>query len=473
MEPVYQNPSDIDLNIPFHPYQRAIRDMIIRNPYMGLFLACGLGKTSITLAAMYDINPQGHVLIIAPKNIARSTWQDEIEKWGFPFRTQSLVATKTGGKLLRAKRLDIYASLPDMPPTVFFINRELTADLVETLPKILHNKIWPFPMVVLDESQSFKSHSSNRFKALKTVRPQISRLVELTGTPTPKGLMDLWAQVYLLDMGARLGPNITAYRNAFFYESKYANGFPVEWSPRQGMEQEIYRRISDITVSVKNPGLKLPAVTFDDIKVHMEPAEVKRYRRFAKEQVLALMDGNTVTAANAAVLQAKLSQMASGTIYTDEEHHIEEIHDKKLEMLEYIVQNAGSPVMVAYWFNCDKDRILARIPDSVWFDGSPDMLHTWNAGGYPVMLIHPASSGFGLNFQDGGHTLVWYTLPWSLEAYIQTNARIHRQGQKNPVVIHRLLTSGTVDLKIAAALERKDLTEKALIEAVERAIDDL
>ena len=459
-------PSDTDLSVPLHDYQRYIREFIKRTPYCGLFMSMGTGKTATTLTALYDLNPTGHVLIVAPKNVARSTWQDEIQKWNIPLRTCSFVCNEKGKDLSRKKRLELYEQMPTMSPTVFFINRELLCDLIKNMPVVNKRPIWYFPIVVLDESQGFKSHKSERFLALKRVRPAISRLIELTGTPTPKGLMDLWSQIYLLDMGQRLGNTITSYRNTFFFESKYANGFPVDWSPLPGMDTEIYRRISDITISVENPNLKLPPVTFSDIPIYMDPPEVKRYKDFLKDKVLTLLDGEEVIAANAAVLQSKLSQMASGTLYKDDAHNYEVIHDKKLDIMEPIIEQTGSPVLVAYWFNCDKDRILTRFPQAKLFDGSAGMLHAWNRKEIPVMLIHPASAGFGLNLQEGGHTLIWYTLPWSLENYLQTNARVARQGQTHPVIIYRLMTHNTVDHKILAALDAKDMTEKALLDAV-------
>lgn len=465
-------PSDTDLNLPLHTYQKIIRQFIEDTPYCGLFLDMGLGKTLITLSALYDLNPTGHVLVIAPKTIARSTWQDEIDKWQIPLRTKSFICNEKGKKLSKEKRMKLYEEMQTAPPTIYFINRDLICDLVKNMPVVNGKSVWYFPIVVLDESQSFKNHKAERFKAMKRVRPAISRMIELTGTPTPKGLMDLWSQIFLLDLGQRLGANITAYRNYFFFESKYANGFPVDWSPKPGMEEEIHARISDITISVKNPNLQLPPVTFNDINVYMDEPEVKRYRQFMKDKVIPLLDGGQVVAKNAAILQNKLSQMASGTLYTDEELHYEVIHEKKLDIVEHIVEQAGSPVLVAYWFNCDRDQICRRLPDAVPFDGSPDMLHRWNAREYPVMLIHPMSAGFGLNLQDGGHTLVWYTLPWSLEAYLQTNARVARQGQKEPVIIHRLLTHGTVDNKILKALEMKDMTEHTLLEAVAMSINE-
>lgn len=483
-------PSDTDLKIPFHDYQKMGRELIINSPYCGLFLDCGLGKTLITLAALYDLNPSGHILIVAPKTIARSTWQKEIDKWRIPIRTRSLIVNEHGKDLTRKKRLERYAEVATDPPTMYFINRELLSDLIDHMPKNSQDRsVWYFPIVVLDEAQSFKSHTSVRFKKLAWVRPAIRRLVELTGTPTPRSLMDLWAELFLLDQGQRLGPNISTYRRTFFSEGIHINNFPVTWNLLPGAEDEIYRRIRDIVFSIKNPALILPPVTYNELTVVMDDAEKQLYQTLLKEKVLELVkddegqaeqasendseeDIATIIAKNAGVLQIFLSQMASGTLYTNKDHDVAVIHNKKLDMLEHVIETTGSPVLVAYWFACDKDRILTRIPQAKAFDGSAAMQDEWNAGQIPVMLIHPASAGFGINIQDGGHTLVWYTVPWSLENFIQTNARLARQGQKYPVMIHMLLTEHTIDSKVVTSLKKKDLSEETLLNAVSLALQE-
>lgn len=470
---LYDTPSDRDLKIDLHDYQRYCRWFIKKNPFCGLFLTMGLGKTLVTLSAIYDMNPRGHVLIVAPKNIIRSTWQDEIDKWHIPLRTKSFIMNEKGNDLSKKKRMELYQEMLTAPPTIYYINRDLFTDLVKNMPVEQGIPRWYFPYVIIDESQSFKNHKAERFKAAKRIRPACMSIIELTGTPSPKGLMDLWAQMYLLDMGERLGKTITAYRRDFFFESKFANGFAVDWSPLPGAEDSIYSRISDIVISMKNPNIKLPPVTFSSIPIYMDPPEVKRYRQFMKDKVLTLLDGGQVIAKNAAILQNKLSQMASGTLYVDDELHYELIHDKKLDMLESILEQEPDPILIAYWFNCDRDRILSRFPETIAFDGKPDTVHRWNRGEIRAMLIHPASAGFGLNLQEGGHTLIWYTLPWSLEAYLQTNARIARQGQKCPVTIYQLLTHGTVDSKILNALQAKDMTEQTLMDAVAVTLEEL
>ena len=462
------------LGIKLHPYQEYAKDFIKSRPSCGLFLEMGLGKTLITLSALYEINPNCHVLVIAPKNIARATWMDEIKKWGFPFRTHSLIVNENGKSLTREKRLALYKSIPEKKPAIWFINRELITDLVKNTP------VWHFPIVVIDELQSFKSHKSQRFKALKKVSNQIQHLIGLTGTPTPNGLMDLWAEIYLMDDGARLGHNITTYRDTFFHPGLHVNGFPVTWEEKDGAEEEIYRRISDIVISMKNTLLQLPPVTYRNIYAYMDDDETKLYKEFMKTQVLELMGEDDIVAVNAAVLQNKLSQMASGAIYLnnpdDQPNKIKEykiIHDKKLEQCKYIIDNSRGPVLVAYHFRSDKEMLLDYFKDARAFDGSVEMIRSWNNKEIPIMLIQPASAGHGLNLQDGGHTLIWYTLTWSLESYLQTNARLYRQGQKEPVIIHHILTHNTVDDKILAALEKKDLSEQALLDAVRVSIESL
>lgn len=432
-------------------------------------------NTRITLSALYDLNPTGHVLVIAPINIAKSTWIDEIKKWNMPLRYKSLIVNEKGKKLTRKKRLQLYEDVLNEPPTIYFINRDLVSDLVENAPVRNGRKIWAFPNVVIDELQSFKSHSSERFKALQKVSSCIYRFIGLTGTPTPKGLMDLWAEIFLMDNGQRLGKNITEYRNTFFYPGRRVNNIPIEWIPKPGAEDYIYNAISDIVISMKNTNLILPPVTYNNINVYMDPDEEKVYKKMMKDMVLEVAPGKKVMAANAAVLSAKLSQMASGALYTDNKHNFIKIHSKKLETCEYIINNTGSPVIIAYHFQSDKAMLLEYLHkagiDARAFDGSPNMIHEWNTGSIPVMLLQPASAGHGLNLQDGGHTLIWYTVPWSLEEYLQTNARLYRQGQQNPVVIHHLLTHNTIDQKILASIERKDLSQQALLDAVRYVVD--
>lgn len=454
------------------PHQQQAKDFVLNHPYCGLFLDVGTGKTLTTLSALYDMNLPYHVLIIAPKNIARSTWIDEIKKWGFPLRTKSLIVNEKGKDLSRKKRLELYQQTLNDPPTVYFINRELITDLCKNLPEQNKEPIWPFGVVIIDELQGFKSYKSERFKALKKVMPQTCRFIGLTGTPTPNGLMDLWSEIYLMDGGLRLGHNITAYREMFFNPGLCVNGYPVQWTPKPGAEDEIHRRVSDLVISVKNTVLNLPEITYNDIHVYMTDAEYEVYKTFMKTQVLELDEDTTIVAANSAVLQNKLSQMASGAIYTDKDGNYEIIHERKLEQCEYIIENTGGSVLIAYHFKSDKEMLLNYFPEAKVLDGSPEMVHAWNNKEIPIMLLQPKSSGAGLNLQDGGYTLIWYTVPWSLESYLQTNARLHRQGQKNPVIIHHLLADKTVDDRILAAINKKDLNEQALLDAVRATIED-
>lgn len=483
----YETPDNIPHDsysfIKLHDYQKYAHDFLITRPYAALFLEPGLGKTLITLSVLYDLNPNGNVLIIAPKNIARSTWISEIEKWGFPLRTCSLIVDEKDRQLSRAARLKLYAEAQTSKPTVYFINQELISDLIKHLPS------WCFPYVVIDESQGFKSYKALRFQDLKTVRPFIQRLIELTGTPATNGLQDLWSQIYLLDLGQRLGTSITRYREAFFTPELIVNNHPVKWSLNPGADTEIHKRISDIAISMENKNLALPPV-YNNIYVHMEPKERKLYDKMKKEYVLSLLaDGDSsdgtaveavnaksddeivdIIAANAAVLSAKLRQMASGALYVNPDGDYEVIHKRKLEHTAYLLRNVSSPVLIAYHFHSDREQITEYLEQNGFdfkiFDGSPKMLNDWNNQQIPILLIQPASAGRGLNFQQGGHTLIWYTIPWSLEDYIQTNARLHRQGQSHTVVIHHLITKDTIDEKVLLALDRKSMTQNDLIQAV-------
>lgn len=434
-------------------------------------------NTSIVLEALWEQDPHHHVLIIAPKTIARCTWANEIEKWNMGFRTKSLIVNERGKQLTKKKREEIYAEIPTAPPTVYFINREMLVDLEAHFPAKKNR--WPFPTIVIDESQSFKAYNSNRFKVMKDIRPHLNQMILLTGSPMPNGIEDIWAQIYMLDMGYRLGKNISQFRENYCVPSHITtpSGYPAVWYPRRGTEQEIYRKISDIVISMENKYIKLPPVTFDDVTVSMTEEEHTRYKKFMKTSVLELTTGGEVEAANAAVLSAKLSQMASGAIYTGEKKYAyETIHEHKLELCEYIVNNTPGNCIIAYHFVSEADMIKKYFKqhdlEIVEFDGSPEMEKAWNQKQIPVMLLQPASCGFGLNLQHGGSTLIWFTLPWSLEQYEQTNARIYRQGQTEPVVIHRLLTEKTIDYHILDALTKKDMSQKRLLSAVEAVIND-
>lgn len=457
------------MNISLHPYQVQAKNFILTHPYCGLFFDMGLGKSLITLLALYELNPTHHVLIIAPKNIARSTWIDEMDKWGFKFRTKSLLVDDKGRDLKQKDRYELYKNIPNEKPTVYFINREKIKDLIDHTFNS-RTKQWFFPTVIIDESQGFKSPNSERFKALKKVRPYIDRLIALTGTPAPNGLEDLWSQIYLLDMGLRLGQNITAYRRTFFTPKSIINNHPVNWTPNYGAERIISNLISDIVISQKNTQLQLPPLMINNIKIHLSPEERNMYKKLLNSHILNIGE-QTIIAKNAASLTQKLAQMSSGAIYVDNNGDYCAIHYRKAEQCEYIINNTDSPVLIAYYFNSDVSMLMSYFENSninpVVFDGTPEMLHKWNAREIPVMLIHPMSAGAGLNLQNGGHTLVWYTIPWSLESYLQTNARLHRQGQTETVIIHHLITENTIDEHIIQSLSNKKLTQDEIITAVQ------
>ena len=464
------------MKIPLHDYQIYAKDFVLQHPYCGLFLKMGLGKTSIVLEALWELNPTEHVLVVAPKTIARCTWVNEIDKWQMPFRTQSLVVNERGKQLTRKKRDEIYDSIPSAPPTVYFINREMLNDLYKRFPSTKKSNIWPFRTIIIDESQSFKSYNSVRFKTMKKIRPWVSRIVLLTGSPAPKSLEDLWAQIWILDMGRRLETTITKYRERYFNPGIIVNNYPVSWKPKWGAEDEIYDKISDIVISMKNKYIQLPPLTFNPVTVTMDDEAQARYQTLMKESVLEI-NGETIEAVNAAVLSAKLSQMASGAIYTNAKTvTYETIHTSKAEMCEYIINNTPDNVIIAYHFKSDREMIINHLNSvgitAVDFDGSPEMERAWNEKKIPVLLLQPASCGHGLNLQEGGHTLIWYTLPWSLEHYEQTNARIYRQGQTEPVIIHQLLTKGTIDTRILKALRLKDMSQERLIAAVEATVNN-
>lgn len=590
--------------------QRAI-DFLATRPNSGIWLDMGLGKTLTTLLALQQIRPMGHILLVAPKNIARSTWLDEIEKWRMPIRTRSLIYDERDKKLSRQKRLERFEQVFSDPPTMYFINQEtltqpsqltnvltpvdasevttvrpelsVQADqmlaLIRLNPEITQDEaisgyrdmvashtgqqpptkksataavqellkgqyvrresiecrtclgegcrqckfglvdqmpiqkidgkdtiIWPFRTLIIDESQGFKSHSSSRFKALKQVRPAIERVIELTGTPAPNGLTDLWSQIYLLDGGAALGENITSFRDRWFMPKMVpGTNTPAKWIPLPGAEEEIHQAISHLVISAQNTDLTQGEPIINDVNVTLPADLMEAYKDFKRELVLDVVrpykdeDGKltqsiqSIVAENRAVLTSKLMQFASGTLYTSDpddpstQGQYSVIHDEKIQMAEYLIRNNNnSPVLLAYHFRSDKEQLLKKLSaagiDVQDFDGSRDMIRRWNAGQIQVMLVHPASAGHGLNLQHGGHTLLWYTLPFSLEHYLQTNKRLDRPGQTKTVVIHRLLTKGTHDTRMPAVLgEKKDTQdrviaavdmERALIEEIETELDE-
>ena len=409
---------------------------------------------------MLDCLSVSKVLVIAPLRVARDTWPAEIRKWD---HLRDLdVSVIVGDAKTRTAAIN-------RPAMVYIINRENTKWLVEYYEK--NGRRWDFDCVVIDELSSFKNHQSQRFKWLRKIRPYVKRWIGLTGTPTSNGLMDLWAEIGILDGGERLGRFIGRYREAYFRPGAMNphTGIVYQYTIRPGAEEQIYRKISDITISMKALDyLKMPEYVSVSHEVQMSSAERDIYDRMKNDLIIPLEDGD-IDAVNAASLSNKLLQMSNGAVY-DENQSVRLIHQRKLEMLEDLIEAAnGQPVLVAYWFRHDKARIQEYLKsigcETREIKESKD-IQDWNAGKIPVALIHPASAGHGLNIQDGGHILIWFGLTWSLELYMQANARLWRQGQKNTVTIHHIITKGTVDEDVMAALEAKDVTQEKLIAAV-------
>lgn len=444
-----------------HDYQRYAIAFIESHPVSAVLLDMGLGKTSITLTVINDLLFDSFlvhkVLIIAPLRVARTTWTAEVDKWNHLQNLICSVAVGTESERRNAllKRADIY-----------IINRENIGWLVEE-----SGVLFDYDMIVIDELSSFKNHKAKRFKSLMKVRPTVNRIVGLTGTPAGNGLMDLWAEFRLLDMGQRLGRFISRYRDKFFIPDKRNGQIVYSYKPLPNAEEAIYEAISDITISMKAADhLNMPELFSTDYLVDMDDKEREIYERFKKNLVIELSSDKELTASNAATLSGKLSQMANGAVY-DEAGECCWIHDRKMDALEDLIESAnGKPVLVAYWFRHDLIRIMERLKKAgVYFCviSSDQSIKDWNNGKIAVGLIHPASAGHGLNLQNGGSILVWFGLTWSLELYQQTNARLWRQGQKSgTVVITHIVTRGTVDEQIVKALQRKELTQAALIEAV-------
>jgi len=441
-----------------HEYQDYATRFILEHPIAAVLLEMGLGKSVITLTAIFDLTLDSFeirkVLVIAPLRVARDTWPAEIEKWDHlrGLTCSVAIGTEAQRKAALKKRAQVY-----------IINRENVNWLINKsgLP-------FDFDMVVIDELSSFKDNGSKRFKALRKVRPGVRRIVGLTGTPSANGLMDLWAEIGILDMGQRLGRYITHFRNNYFMPDKRNQQMVFSYKPRPDAEKAIYRLISDITISMKNTDyLKLPELVMNEIPVWLSDKEQKVYDTMKRDLVLSL-EGREIDALNAASLSNKLLQMANGAVYADD-GSVAKIHDRKLYALEDIIEATnGKPVLVAYWFKHDLKRILKRFPAEKL--DSTNSIRRWNDGEIPLAVIHPASAGHGLNLQAGGSTLVWFGLTWSLELYQQTNARLWRQGQKDTVVIHHIITKSTIDEDVMRALERKDKTQTALIDAVKAKI---
>lgn len=443
-----------------HDYQKYATEFIESHPIAAVILQMGLGKTVCTLTAiehlMYDTFEVSKVLIVAPLRVAKVTWSDEIDKWDHLSHLTYSVAVGSEKERLSAlkKKADLY-----------MINRENLQWLIEKsgLP-------FDYDMVVLDELSSFKSWQSKRFRAFMKVRPKVQRVVGLTGTPSSNGLMDLFAEFKCLDMGERLGRFITQYRNAFFIPDRMNGQVVYSYKLRPFAEEEIYRRIGDITISMKAlDHLKMPELIENRYPVYMDDGEKQQYESMKKNLILPYLENEAITAANAAALSGKLCQMANGAVYSDE-GSVAHIHDRKLDALEDIIEAAQGPILLCYWFKHDLERITKKLDElkveyaRISSDGS---IRMWNEGKFQVGLIHPASAGHGLNLQAGGNHIVWFGLTWSLELLEQTNARLWRQGQRaETVVVQYLVTAGTIDERILDAISKKEKDQNALIDAV-------
>lgn len=442
-----------------HEYQKTAYEFILSHKKVGLMLDMGLGKTVITLTAinelMFNRFEVSRVLVIAPKRVAEDTWSRESEKWDHTkhFRVAKILGTSSEREFAIRSDADIYV-----------VNRENVKWLVDYFRK---KRNWPYDMIVIDELSSFKSNSSQRFKSLKTVMPLVKRVIGLTGTPTPNGLMDLWPQIYLLDRGERLGKTITGYRDRYFIPGQ-RNGYTVfNWTPKPEAETVIQNKISDICISMAAKDyLNLPERIDNVVEIKLSDKEFKVYKDFEREQLLEFDEESAVVALTAATVSNKLLQMANGSVY-DTEKNIVHIHDRKLEALEDILEFSQGPVLVFYNFKHDYERLMKKFANI-----NPRTLNTsadisdWNNGKIKLLLAHPASVGHGLNIQAGGNVIIWFGLTWSLELYQQANARLYRQGQTKNVIIHHLVTKGTIDEDVMKALKRKDAGQSALLESI-------
>ena len=445
------------MNYKPHHYQAYATQWIIDKEKSALFLEMGMGKSVATLTAilelMYDYFEVAKVLVIAPLRVASTTWEEEVEKWDHlkHLRISKVLGSEKQRVAALYKKADVY-----------IINRENVTWLVDWC-----QSDWPFDMVVIDELSSFKSSKAQRFKSLKKVRPLIKRLVGLTGTPAPNGLIDLWPQIYLLDGGERLGKTVTGYREKYFLPDKRNQMIVFTWKLKDGAEDAIYEKLSDICISMKAEDyLELPERIDNIIPVELPKKAKEQYDGLEKELILHIEEAD-VLAGSAAVLANKLLQVANGAVY-DEDGEVKHIHDEKLNALDELIEAAnGKPVLVFYGYQHDKDRLLHRLKKlNPRILQSDQDIKEWNQGKVQVLLAHPASAGHGLNLQTGGNIIVWLGLTWSLELYQQANARLWRQGQKQTVVIHHIIAKDTIDERVMKALEDKDTSQAALIEAV-------
>lgn len=440
-----------------HEYQKRAIERVVSNSHVGLFLDMGLGKTVITLTAIeqliYDRFEVNRVLIIAPKRVAEDTWSREHEKWD---HLKHLRLSKVlGNPDQRLKAVDADAD-------IYVIGRDNTAWLVDHW---LRERRWPYDMIVIDELSGFKSPDAKRWKALKKTLKVTRRVVGLTGTPSPNGLMDLWGQMYLLDQGERLGRTLGEYRATYFTPGAHQGYVVYKWTARPGAQKVIEAKISDICMSMSaDDYLTLPKRIDNVIRLKLNEKQLGAYKKMESEQLLKIDDDTAVVALNAAAVMTKLLQIASGQVYDDKGKAVV-IHDVKLKALAEIIEDSTSPVLVFYSFRSDAERIKRAIKGVRELETAEDIAE-WNAGRISVLLAHPASVGYGLNLQDGGHIIVWYGLTWSLELYQQANARLHRQGQQKPVIVHHLIAEGTVDEQVMRALQTKDTSQAALLAAL-------
>ncbi|EOH87250.1 phage-associated helicase [Enterococcus asini ATCC 700915] len=442
-----------------HNYQKYAIDFIKDHKTAALLLDMGLGKTVTTLTAIKDLMHDDftiqRVLIIAPLRVTQSTWPTEIQKWDHLKDLSYSVVLGTPSQRMAALQNNA---------NIYLINRENLDWLINK-----SGFTFDFDMVVIDELSSFKNFKAKRFTSFMKVRHKVDRIVGLTGTPSSNGLMDLFAEFKVLDMGERLGYYISRYRDKYFLPDK-RNGMQIySWKPREDAEQEIYNKISDITISMKSVDfLDMPELVMNEVPVDMGLKEKQKYDEFKADLVLQLKEA-AIDAANAAVLSNKLLQMANGAIY-DEFNVSHHIHDQKLDALEDLIEGTnGKPILIAYWFQHDLERIKERF-NVRQIKTSQDIID-WNEGSIPIAVIHRASAGHGLNLQAGGSTLVWFGLTWSLELYQQTNARLWRQGQSDTVVIHHIIAKDTIDEDVMLALKRKDKTQSCLIDAVKARLE--
>lgn len=443
-----------------HDYQRYCIERIEETSYIGLFLDMGLGKTVITLTALHNLKYYrwciNKTLVIAPKTVAEGTWTKEATKWEHLQGTR--ISVVLGSEKERIAALET-------PADIYVINRDNVIWLVK-----MYGFTWPFDTVVLDESSSFKNPAAKRFKALSAVRNRINHLIELTGTPSSNGLVDLWAQVYLLDQGKRLGRTKSVYLDTYFEPDKRNRTQIFSYKPRDDAENQIYQQISDICISMKAEDyLQLPDLIYDDIPVTLSGKAKQAYDDMARDMLLEVDEEEYITAANAATLTGKLLQLCNGAVY-DQDKNIRVIHDCKIAaLLDTVEQLCGQHAVIYYYYQHDRDRILSALTGKglrvrVYRNTSDET--DWNAGQIDILLAQPASCGYGLNLQDGGHHIIWFGLTWSLEEYLQANKRLHRQGQQYPVIIHRLITQGGMDEDVIRALESKDASQEELLAAL-------